>query len=45
MVHAYGLLVTLRGAIGDYVLDPSVIAPLFFTGPNLSAKQKVHTVY
>ena len=29
-------------ATGDYVLDLSVIAPLFFTGPNLSAYQKVH---
>lgn len=28
-------------AIGDYVLDLSVIAPLFFTGPSLSANQQV----
>ena len=32
-------------AIGDYVLDLSVIAPLFFTGPNLSAHQQVLHMY
>ena len=31
-------------AIGDYVLDLSVIAPLFFTGPNLSAHQQVRSL-
>ena len=30
-------------AIGDMVLDLSVVAPVFFTGPELSKNPQVHT--